>query len=141
MDGLSSSREAGLDGGLFLHVSANSIAFANGNLFCVFAVHVSHPALLSQVTHLMTPSLLYNFDASSFTLKIVEDIAAAQLASGLVPDIAPEYVVFEGGFRDSPEWGSALLQLPGERAARPCTTCPSPQYICQAACLTSLARR
>lgn len=26
---------------------------------------------------------------------------------GLIPDIAPEYTVFEGGFRDSPEWGSA----------------------------------
>ena len=69
-----------------------------------------------QVTHLMTPSVMYNFDASSLALKIVEDIANAQLPSGLVPDIAPEYVVFDGGFRDSPEWGSALLQLPGERA-------------------------
>jgi hypothetical protein len=57
---------------------------------------------------------MYNFDASSLALKIVEDIAAAQLPSGLVPDIAPEYVVFDGGFRDSPEWGSALLQLPGD---------------------------
>lgn len=55
----------------------------------------------------------YNYDASSLALKIVEDIAAAQLPGGLVPDIAPEYVVFDGGFRDSPEWGSALLQLPG----------------------------
>lgn len=64
----------------------------------------------------MTPSVMYNFDASSLALKIVEDIANAQLPSGLVPDIAPEYVVFDGGFRDSPEWGSALLQLPGERA-------------------------
>jgi hypothetical protein len=26
-----------------------------------------------------------------------------------VPDIAPEYVVFSGGFRDSPEWGGAFL--------------------------------
>lgn len=27
----------------------------------------------------------------------------------MVPDIAPEYVVFDGGFRDSPEWGSAAV--------------------------------
>ncbi len=32
--------------------------------------------------------------------------------SGLIPDIAPEFVPFEGGFRDSPEWGSACIILP-----------------------------
>ena len=37
---------------------------------------------------------------------------ASQLSNGLVPDIAPEYVVFEDGFRDSPEWGSAYIILP-----------------------------
>ncbi|HOQ89647.1 MAG TPA: alpha-L-rhamnosidase C-terminal domain-containing protein, partial [Candidatus Hydrogenedentes bacterium] len=31
---------------------------------------------------------------------------------GLVPDIAPEYTVFQGGFRDSPEWGSACVINP-----------------------------
>ncbi len=36
----------------------------------------------------------------------------AQLPSGLVPDIAPEFVPFDGGFRDSPEWGSAGVILP-----------------------------
>jgi hypothetical protein len=36
----------------------------------------------------------------------------SQLDNGLVPDIAPEYVPFGGGFRDSPEWGSASIQLP-----------------------------
>jgi hypothetical protein len=56
---------------------------------------------------------MYNFDASALALKLIEDIAHAQLPNGLVPDIAPEYVIFDGGFRDSPEWGSALLQLPG----------------------------
>ena len=33
----------------------------------------------------------------------------AQQPDGLVPDIAPEYTVFSGGFRDSPEWGSAVV--------------------------------
>ena len=36
----------------------------------------------------------------------------AQLANGMVPDIAPEYTVFGGGFRDSPEWGSAYVICP-----------------------------
>jgi alpha-L-rhamnosidase len=30
----------------------------------------------------------------------------------MVPDIAPEYTVFSGGFRDSPEWGSASVMNP-----------------------------
>lgn len=42
----------------------------------------------------------------------MRDIRDAQLESGLVPDIAPEYVIFEGGFRDSPEWGSTSVILP-----------------------------
>ena len=36
----------------------------------------------------------------------------AQTSDGLIPDIAPEYVEFSGGFRDSPEWGSASVILP-----------------------------
>jgi len=36
----------------------------------------------------------------------------AQREDGLIPDIAPEYVVFSDGFVDSPEWGSAGVILP-----------------------------
>ena len=36
----------------------------------------------------------------------------SQLENGLVPDIAPEYVAFDNGFRDSPEWGSASVIIP-----------------------------
>lgn len=36
----------------------------------------------------------------------------AQTPDGLVPGIAPEYSQFTGGFRDSPEWGSAAVILP-----------------------------
>jgi len=59
--------------------------------------------------HLMGPSILYNFDMKSFYPKIVQDMIDSQLSNGLIPDIAPEYVVFSGGFRDSPEWGSTML--------------------------------
>ncbi len=36
----------------------------------------------------------------------------AQTGDGLIPNIAPEFVLFDGGFRDSPEWGSAGIVLP-----------------------------
>ena len=62
--------------------------------------------------HLVGPSLLYSYDLQSLYRKIVGDMADAQLPDGLVPDIAPEYVVFGGGFRDSPEWGSACVLVP-----------------------------
>ena len=39
----------------------------------------------------------------------MNDMADSQLTDGLIPDIAPEYVVFSDGFRDSPEWGSAFI--------------------------------
>lgn len=42
-----------------------------------------------------------------------------------VPDIAPEYTVFNGGFRDSPEWGSSLIMLAEVR------TCETRECFCQ----------
>ena len=62
--------------------------------------------------HLMGPALLFDWDLRTYLPKIVRDLREAQTIDGLVPDIAPEYVVFGGGFRDSPEWGSTAFQLP-----------------------------
>ncbi len=59
--------------------------------------------------HLNGPSLRYEFDLAALYTKGMHDMADSQTEDGLVPDIAPEYVQFEGGFRDSPEWGSAFL--------------------------------
>ena len=59
--------------------------------------------------HLNGPSLRYETDLTRLFAKTFLDMADAQQPSGLVPDIAPEYVVFEKGFRDSPEWGSAIV--------------------------------
>ena len=64
--------------------------------------------------YLMGPSLRYNYDLATLYPKILEDMRAAQLSNGLIPDIAPEYVPFHGGFRDSPEWGSAGVIIPWE---------------------------
>lgn len=63
-------------------------------------------------TFLMGSSVHFNFDLYQLYSKQVNDMMEAQLEDGLVPDIAPEYVPFGGGFRDSPEWGSASVILP-----------------------------
>lgn len=63
-------------------------------------------------TYLLRSCVGYNYDILHLYNKTVDDMMAAQLPDGLVPDIAPEYVAFDGGFRDSPEWGSAAIQIP-----------------------------
>lgn len=65
-----------------------------------------------EVSHLMGPSILYHYDAAGLYRKICRDTTESQLDSGLVPDIAPEYTRFSGGFFESAEWGSACVQLP-----------------------------
>jgi hypothetical protein len=62
--------------------------------------------------HLMGGSVQYNYNIASLCRKIVKDMIAAQTKEGLIPDIAPEYTHFDGGFRDSPEWGSSGVIVP-----------------------------
>lgn len=62
--------------------------------------------------YLMGASIHYNYDIYSLYRQLVFDLMDAQYSKGFVPDIAPEYVVFEGGFLDSPEWGSSAVILP-----------------------------
>jgi len=63
-------------------------------------------------THLVGNSIAYRYDIKPLYTKIVDDMIESQLENGLVPDIAPEYVPFVGGFRDSPEWGSSSVIIP-----------------------------
>lgn len=65
--------------------------------------------------YLNGPGLRYERDLDALFAAMVNDMADSQLPSGLVPDIAPEYTVFNGGFRDSPEWGSAVVQIPWQQ--------------------------
>ncbi len=71
-------------------------------------------------TYLAGSSIMDNYDVLELYRKIEDDMAEAQLANGLVPAIAPEYVAFvdSGGnstnFRDTPEWGSASILSPWE---------------------------
>jgi hypothetical protein len=65
--------------------------------------------------YLMGPSIQYNYDIYHLYRKLIYDMMDAQTKEGLVPDIAPEFVLFKDngfGFRDSPEWGSASVILP-----------------------------
>jgi len=62
--------------------------------------------------HLNGPSLLYNYDITSYVPKIIRDITDTQKADGMVPTTAPQYVSFGNLFDDSPEWGSTLIILP-----------------------------
>ncbi|NII82674.1 MULTISPECIES: family 78 glycoside hydrolase catalytic domain [unclassified Pedobacter] len=65
--------------------------------------------------HLMGSSVRYNYNAAPLFKKALQDMKNSQLASGLIPEIAPEYVKFEWGgdmFRDSPEWGSSSILMP-----------------------------
>jgi alpha-L-rhamnosidase len=65
-----------------------------------------------EVSYLMGPSLLYGWDLRAFLPKIARDIRETQTSDGLFPDVAPMYSAHSGGFRDSPEWGSAGVLVP-----------------------------
>jgi hypothetical protein len=69
-------------------------------------------------TYLNASTILLNYGAGGIYEKMSRDMADSQLADGLVPAIAPEYVAFVNkagqntAFRDSPEWGSAVVLSP-----------------------------
>jgi alpha-L-rhamnosidase len=65
-----------------------------------------------EINQLMAPSIMYNYDVAALYAKIARDTTESQLPSGLVPNIAPEYVICPGPFRDSPPWSSAAVIIP-----------------------------
>jgi alpha-L-rhamnosidase len=62
--------------------------------------------------HLVFDTVARNYDIAAYGHDLVRAMADAQLPNGLVPDIAPEYTVFSGGFRDDPNWGSSMVIVP-----------------------------
>jgi alpha-L-rhamnosidase len=62
--------------------------------------------------HLLYDTVAANFDVAAYYRKLARDIRDAQLPDGMVPDIAPEYTVFAGGFRDDANWGGAVIMVP-----------------------------
>ncbi|MGV7207531.1 alpha-L-rhamnosidase C-terminal domain-containing protein [Oxalobacteraceae bacterium A2-2] len=69
--------------------------------------------------YLNGPALRYNFRVDAILAKNMNDIADAQQETGMVPNIAPEYVAFPmqlpTQFRESAEWGSAYIQVPWQQ--------------------------
>lgn len=70
-------------------------------------------------THLLAPSLLFDFDFAGLYAATARNIADEQRygpEAGMVAEIAPQYVVFDpktaAVFNDSPEWGSAAVLAP-----------------------------
>ncbi len=63
-------------------------------------------------TYLVGPGIMDNY----FVPKLYEQTAAnmrdAQWPNGMIPDFAPDYFNYPGGFTDSPEWGSACVLDP-----------------------------
>ncbi|MGW4524065.1 family 78 glycoside hydrolase catalytic domain [Amycolatopsis sp. NPDC004378] len=59
--------------------------------------------------HLVFDTISRNYDVAAYYRQFLRTVADAQTDSGLIPDIAPEYVGFDGGFRDDPNWGSTIV--------------------------------
>jgi alpha-L-rhamnosidase len=62
--------------------------------------------------NLVFGSVAGDYDVAAYYRELVRNMAEAQTPDGLVPDIAPEYTVFSGGFRDDPNWGGSLVLAP-----------------------------
>ena len=60
--------------------------------------------------------LLANYDCKAMMEQTMQNIVDAQYPNGALPEIAPNYVIFEGSwappFLESPEWGGAFIALP-----------------------------
>jgi alpha-L-rhamnosidase len=89
-----------------IHTMINSAILSNAQSVLTDCPHREKLGWLEQ-SHLMGQAIMMNWDVHGLYEKIENDIADAQHPDGLIPDIAPEYTPFQGGFVDSPEWGSA----------------------------------
>ena len=57
-------------------------------------------------------SIARNYDIAAYERTVVRNMADGQTGLGLVPDFVPEYVVYDDGFRDDPNWGDAMILTP-----------------------------
>jgi hypothetical protein len=59
--------------------------------------------------HLVFQSISRRYDVAAYYRQLLRNTEDSQTSSGLVPSISPEYVVFSGGYRDDPNWGSTTI--------------------------------
>ena len=57
----------------------------------------------------MRTAINYTFNVYNLYRSLIQNMTDAQHENGLVPDIAPEYIKFDGPFVDSPEWGTTAI--------------------------------
>jgi alpha-L-rhamnosidase len=62
--------------------------------------------------HLLFPMIARSYDIDAYGNSLVQNMADAQLSTGLVPDLVPETMVFVNGFRDDVNWGSSMILTP-----------------------------
>jgi alpha-L-rhamnosidase len=65
--------------------------------------------------HLNGPAIRYEFDVNRIFVKGMRDMADSQTREGLIPNIAPEFTVFDGTFRAAAEWGCAFIVVPWQQ--------------------------
>lgn len=58
---------------------------------------------------LLFDAISRNYDVAAYFRQFLRTVADSQQSNGAIADIAPEYVVFAGGFRADPNWGSMLI--------------------------------
>jgi alpha-L-rhamnosidase len=91
------------------------------NMYSVFTdcPHREKLGWLEQL-HLCFDALARGYDVKAHLQDAVHHMIASQTATGLIPSIAPEHVVFDidahrgdpTAFRDDPNWGRAILEVP-----------------------------
>lgn len=91
------------------------------NMFSVFTdcPHREKLGWIEQL-HLVFNTLARNYDVQAHLSDAVRHMIEAQTPTGLVPSIAPELVVFTidefkgdiSAFRDDPNWGRAIIEIP-----------------------------
>jgi alpha-L-rhamnosidase len=65
-----------------------------------------------EVSYLMGPSIAGRYDIARFYTKKTRDIRDSQDDDGVIYTVAPNYPLFSGGFRYTPEWGAAGVVVP-----------------------------
>lgn len=65
-----------------------------------------------EVTHLLFEPLAHLYDIHAHFSDLITHMGDSQTGDGLIPDIAPEFVGFEDGFRDDINWGGAIWLVP-----------------------------